>query len=215
MLSEKSEKNEFCLKLSINNESDVVAGMKKTLQGLIRETGHEQLDHSSPPGSEDPKLCRQGHTIDEQQVKEEEAWRPIVPSVASQEDMAVQALDYSDRVANAVNSNEALITPQLSRCEDVAASDDGIPTLESSAPTRRRENEEENVWVKVGGSVAVVGAIVGGAFLAMNHGNDNDRNTREHEENRTSVRIERLNEEEEENLNEWESTGGEATTQAQ
>ena len=149
--------------------------------------------------------------------RSDSAWSPIIDSVASEEQAAIQPLDYSERLADAVRTREELSMPQLSETEGLAVTDgDGIPTVASSAPDRQRD-EEDNMWVKVGGGIAVLGAVVGGAFLAMNQDNPNNANNNNpgggNQRNRSSVTVERLDDNEDQN--EWESTGRDASRQPQ
>lgn len=214
----KTEKSEFFLKLSAGaRDKDLIAGMKRTLQGLILETSRE---HEEPIASttmspiQDNKKAA-SNTQTSETPKSESAWSPIIDSVASEEQAAIQPLDYSERLADAVRTREELSMPQLSETEGLATTDgDGIPTVASAAPDRRRD-DEDNMWVKVGGGIAVLGAVVGGAFLAMNQDNPNNTNnsTREGQRNRSSVTIERIDDNEEQN--EWESMGRDANRQPQ
>lgn len=73
------------------------------------------------------------------------------------------------------------------------------PPVESKPS--QSENEEENLWLKVGGGIAVLGAVVGGVALAMGQqGNDDQNQTRRRRQTNSSVVIEEV-----EDGNEWVS----------
>jgi hypothetical protein len=199
----QSEKNEFCLKLSTSGTNkEFVAGMKATLRGLMQETSDDGFEALSPGRSA-------GGGISESTALDG-GWSPILTTAESEEQAAIQPLDYSERLASAVQTRQALV-PMQDRL--TTQDDDGIPTVESSASGQARtEDDDDNMWVKVGGGLAVLGAaVVGGAFLAMHQENPNNRRTN-NQNNRTSVTIEQIDDEEETG-NEWENTA--ASQQAQ
>jgi hypothetical protein len=206
----QSEKNEFCLKLSINgNNNQYVSGMKATLQGLMLESSNEPTSSGAAMPAAAYSSTALARCISPDQVAGSESgmrvsesamsddgWSPIVESVASEE-AGIQQLDYSERLADAVRMRNDLSTPDLGEHQaatTTSSDDDGIPTVDSAG----QERDDDNMWVKVGGGIAVVGALVGGAFLAMHHDNANNRR-----DNRptTNVTIERLDDDE--NGNEW------------
>ncbi|CAB9515873.1 expressed unknown protein [Seminavis robusta] len=208
-LIDESEKNEFCMKLSANGkDNDFVVGMEATLRGLILETsGEDNMDEASrtivPGRCTSPEQELRGNDgvaegagagkVNES-VMSDDGWSPIVESVASEE-AAIQPLDYSDRLANAVRTREDLSTPHLTPSQAAAT---------ATTTTESDDGDDDNLWVKVGvgvgvGGLAVLGAAVGGAFLAMNQDNPNNRR-----ENTSNVTIERLDDED--GNEEWEST---------
>lgn len=185
--------------------------MKKTLEGLILETSYDHEENLADSGTMEQAASpgKAGETISKENLKEtpvsDGGWSP---AVESEEAAAIQPLDYSERLANAVRTREELTMPHLTERDGLATADgDGIPTVESSAP---RKDEDDNMWVKVGGGIAVLGAVVGGAFLAMNQDNPNSSsgNTRENQSNRSSVSIERLDDDDE-GESKWEPATGE------
>jgi hypothetical protein len=203
----QSEKNEFCLKLSANGHDDhFVSGMSATLQGLILESSSELPASDAAIPAFDFSTGALARCMSPDQVAgtesgihvnestmSDDGWSPIVGSVASEE-AAIQPLDYSERLADAVRTRDELSTPNLAAA---TSEDDGIPTVDSAG----QERDDDTMWVKVGGGIAVVGALVGGAFLAMHH--DNANNRRRDNQNNTHVTIERLDEDD--NGNEWEA----------
>jgi hypothetical protein len=190
--------------------------MKSTLQGLLLESSHEEDALINPVASTMEKLQSPGQSGDaEAQLKlvaasclSDDGWSPIAGSVASppQEEVTIQSLDYGEKIANAVSKvgpREDLAVPHLSEEDGLATMDgDGIPTVSSSVPPK---DDDDNVWVKVGSGIAVVGALVGGAFLAMNQSNENNRPSSEsRQDNQSTVTIERLDDDEGEGKNKWE-----------
>ena len=213
------------MKLSAGaDDKSLVAGMKKTLQGLILETSGDRREETLlAAASSEKDSTNNKHTataiIGGETSNDDSPWSPIGDSVASEEQAAIQPLDYSERLANAVRTREELDMPRLSETEGLAVTDgDGIPTVASSAPDRRRD-DDDNMWVKVGGGIAVLGAVVGGAFLAMNQDNPNNPNNANNnststgggQRSRSSVTIERLDDNDD-HQNEWESTGRDASS---
>jgi len=228
----QNEKNEFCLKLSEGNvDKEIILGMKKTLKGLIVESSHDNQEKPMAATTDESitttkandtaprrKEADDATSYDEKAMadtaSDDSEWKPLVEAVAP---------DYSERIANAVNQEE-LTRPRLSTREGTGAAstrsaggdEDGIPTVASSPPSRREE--DDNVWAKVGGGLAVLGAVVGGAFLAMHKDNPNntERNTANDGQanNRSSVTIETLADGDEEG-DSWEATTGESSRQAQ
>lgn len=234
------EKNNFCLKLSSNEDVDFILGMKTTLQGLLVscESGAEEqvavttnvVDNVDP--SENSKEIADAPVqvvdqaivgtvstsavetvVDKTSDRSSEAseplddgWCAIGESEVSspREEATIQSLDYSNKVANAVKSQEALRLPKLSeQSTEGNIDDDGIPTV-ASAPPSKKDGDEDNVWVKVGGGIAVLGAVVGGAFLAMNQNNENNKPDVQESQKNSSVEIERLDEEEDVKDDNWE-----------
>lgn len=148
----------------------------------------------------------------------DEGWSPILASAESEEQAAIQPLDYSARLASAVRTRESLISASNRPDHD----SDGIQTVETSTATStagqaQNEEDDDNMWVKVGGGIAVLGAaVVGGAFLAMQQ--ENPSNCRGDgsgdRANISSVTIERLDDENETvNNEEWESTAADQQAQ--
>jgi len=200
------------------NDKELINGMKKTLQGLILETHKKQetINTLSPtPGNTSLATA----SANQQTVSSSDSpWSPIVNSVGSEEQAAIQPLDYSERLADAVRNREELHMPELAETQGHASMDSGgIPTVSSSAPEQRRQEEEDNMWIKVGGGIAVLGAaVVGGAFVAMNQNNPNASAGQQQgrRNNQSTVTVEEVDENAE-GQNSWESMGRDATRRAQ
>lgn len=224
-LIDESEKNEFCLKLCGGaKDKDLIVGMKKTLQGLILEVSHDHAGPIAPAALspvQDKNQAEDSNIPATETSKSDSAWSPIIDAVASEEQAAIQPLDYSKRLADAVRTREEMNIPQLLETEELATIDgDGIPTVASSAPNERRRGEdEESMWVKVGGGIAVLGAVVGGAFLAMNQDNPNNSNNNNNATRNQSsaVTIEQVGDDNDndEGQNNWESMGRDSNRQPQ
>ena len=200
--------------------------MKKTLQGLILEASHDHDQDESLAGTDlapadrsSKSTIEKGHANTET-PSSESPWSPIVESAGSEEAATIQPFDYSERLANAVKTRDELNMPLLAEEDNttlVATAEgegdvDGIPTV-ASAPSRR--DDDDNMWVKVGGGIAVLGAVVGGAFLAMHQDNPNNTNENRNQAHASTVTIERLDNDDDEGRSDWEPTVGDGTTQAQ
>jgi hypothetical protein len=78
-----------------------------------------------------------------------------------------------------------------------APTEAGVPVGDDGPKSPRSDDEDENIWLKVGSGIAVLGAVVGGVALAMGQqGNDQSR-SQARRQNRSTVQIEELSDNDE------------------
>ncbi len=79
----------------------------------------------------------------------------------------------------------------------VAPTESGMLEGDEGPKSPRSHDEDENIWLKVGSGIAVLGAVVGGVALAMGQqGNDQSR-SQARRQNRSTVQIEELSDNDE------------------
>lgn len=213
----QAEKNEFCLKLSIRGtDKSFVAGMKSTLQGLLLEASPKKSESvPAQNNSIEAESCLSpGQSNDSaggihESMMSDSGWSPI--SAESEEQETIQPLDYSERIKSAVQTRAVLNPPRA----DPDSSENERVLTEESASRQAQNSDDDNMWMKFGGGIAVLGAaVVGGAFLAMQQDNTNSgpREGGGAQANQSTVTIEQLDDEDE-TAEEWENTA--ASHQAQ
>jgi hypothetical protein len=74
----------------------------------------------------------------------------------------------------------------------------GVPEAEANRKPPRSDDEEDNLWLKVGGGIAVLGAVVvGGVALALGQQGNDQSPSQSRRQNRSTVQIEELSDNEE------------------
>jgi hypothetical protein len=73
----------------------------------------------------------------------------------------------------------------------------GMPEGDEGPKSPRSDDEDENIWLKVGSGIAVLGAVVGGVALAMGQQGNAQSRSQAHRRNRSTVQIEELSDNDE------------------
>jgi hypothetical protein len=103
-------------------------------------------------------------------------------------------LNSGDDIAKQIGGSQR--TGSLPPENSVTPSESGMPEGDDG-PKSPRSDDDENIWLKVGSGIAVLGAVVGGVALAMGQqGNDQSR-SQARRQNRSTVQIEELSDNDE------------------
>jgi hypothetical protein len=189
-----------------------VEGSRRTLQGLLdihsddTEESIEQpchQEHPRPPLED--SVCTEHRKDDEiPEASVLDAHQHFDGDAEDDSDFV--PLDSGDVSARQVGGpqRESSLPPENSAASRdsktggrAAPAESGIPEGDDGPKSSRSDEEDENIWLKVGSGIAVLGAVVGGVALAIGQqGNDQSR-SQARRRNRSTVQIEELSDNDE------------------
>jgi hypothetical protein len=218
LLSE-ADKNRFLENLAtVGGEKgpsvEWLEGSTRTLQGLLDIHSDDTVTSIEEPcHQEDSRPPIEDAVSTEQQQQDREIPKTCVLEAhqhfdrhVEDDDVDFEPLDSGDDIARRVGGPqrtgslppENSATPRDSKTGGhTASAEAGLRESDDSPKSHRSDDEDENIWLKVGSGIAVLGAVVGGVALAMGQQGNDQSSSQARRQNRSTVQIEELNDNDE------------------
>jgi hypothetical protein len=189
-------------------------GSTRTLQGLLDiHTDDTVTSIEEPCHQEEPSLPIEDTVSTEHQQDYEIPMASVLDARqhfdrGEEDDADFEPLDSGDgddiarQVGEPQHKNslppDNSATTRCSKTEGHAAPTEArMPEGDDGPKSPRSDDEDENIWLKVGSGIAVLGAVVGGVALAMGQQGNDQSPSQPRRQNRSTVQIEELSDNDE------------------
>jgi hypothetical protein len=182
-------------------------GSTRTLQGLLDIHSDDTVASSEPPCHQEEPCAPLEDSVSTERQKGDEMPKASGLDArqhfdrSAEDDSDFVPLDSGDDIARQVRSpqhtgslpTENSATPRGSKTGGHAApTESGMPEGDDGPKPAQSDDEDENIWLKVGSGIAVLGAVVGGVALAMGQQGKDQSRSPARRRNRSTVEIEQL-----------------------
>jgi hypothetical protein len=176
-------------------------GSTRTLQGLLDIHSDEVVASIEEPyHQEEPRPPQVESVSTEHQRDNEISNASVLDSrqhfdAGAEDDSDFEPLDSGDNIAKQVGDSQR--TSKIPLEKSATPSESGIPKGNDGPKSPRSDDDDENIWLKVGSGIAVLGAVVGGVALAMGQQDNDQSRSQARAQNRSTVQIEELSDNDE------------------
>lgn len=138
-------------------------------------------------GEEFVESCDAEDSVDKEETRQEDQRKNLIQNAVPMDRNSALDEDDDDNIeplAGSVGPSAKPLEPLMRTKSSSTAGD--LTNIRRNEEESRSENTD-NVWMQVGGSLAVLGAVAGGVALALHHSNGADDRSRRRSSNNASA----------------------------